>query len=112
MKKKVKSGEVSMYKKGKSYIKRFDFDDGIESNESHYSYNDWELCQGIQEAIEEDDAICAESKEDLTIVVERGVVILKGKVFCQQDKMDLINKVSAFVGYENVMDEMDVIGEE
>jgi osmotically-inducible protein OsmY len=108
---KVQSGEVYMYKKGKSYIKRFDFDDGIESTESNYSYNDWELCQGIQEAIEEDDSISAESKQDLSIIVERGVVVLKGKVFCLQDQMDLVNKVSAFVGFENVINELEVVAE-
>jgi osmotically-inducible protein OsmY len=106
----MKAGEGLMYKKGKSYIKRFEFDD-IDPNDSHFSYNDWELSQGIQEAIEEDESISAESKEDLQVVVERGVVILKGKVFSCQDKMDLVSKVSAFVGYENVVNELDVVGE-
>jgi osmotically-inducible protein OsmY len=99
-----------MQKKGKSYIKRFEFDD-IDSNISHFSYNDWELGQGIQEAIEEDESISAESKQDLYVTVEKGVVILKGKVFSDQDKVDLVNKVSAFVGYENVVNQLEIIGE-
>lgn len=99
-----------MQKKGKPYIRRFDFDD-TDPNGSSFSYNDWELGQGIQEAIDEDESISAESKEDLHVIVERGVVILKGKVFSHQDKMDLVSKVSAFVGYENVMNELDVISE-
>lgn len=78
-----------------------------EQQQPFSSGNDEQLKKEIQDAIEKDDTVPV-SVEEIDIVVSNGMVVLKGDVLSDEEKMTIGDKAIACAGFGKVINQLEV----
>ena len=73
-------------------------------------YEDLELAQEIRKVISGEWHVLVTSR-NIQVIVEDGLVILKGEVFADQERTVLGNRVASYVGPENISNQLEVLEE-
>ena len=73
-------------------------------------YGDLELAQEIRKVISGEGYVLVASR-NIQVIVEDGLVILKGEVFADQERTVLGNRVASYVGPENIINQLEVLEE-
>ena len=74
---------------------------------TEHLYEDRELAEEIRKAIIREGHVLVTSR-NIQVIVENGMVILKGEVFVDQERTVLGNRAASCAGPENVINQLEV----
>ena len=77
---------------------------------TEHLYEDRELAEEIRKVIAREWHVLVTSR-NIQVIVENGMVILKGEVFADQERTVLGNRVAFYVGPENIVNQLEVLEE-